>query len=311
VNKLIKARPLDNTEFMQWFKAYFDSVTGGEELAYDGAARRAANPASAAAVDAGRGGAPRAGAPARASSVRASSVRAPSGRAPGAAPARGPSTGRARPAPDAPSTSRAAPAPPPAPAAPAAPGDESLRRARQDLELELSKAEAERDHFRSERDFYFGKLRDVELLCQGLEHLEIPLVKFVERVMYAANEGEQKEVVDEAHAYFGGGDAGAAGAGGGDFSVGAAPAAAGAAPGAATAGPAGENAAPPPAAPAAAAGVRVGVPAGRESLSSLSGFTLSPTDRIPDSPLVKGAAAKAPAAPDVDMARSPLSDKAA
>jgi len=129
--------------------------------------------------------------------------------------------------------------------------------------------------------------------------------------MWGAKGGGKRGGVEGAPAYFGGGDGGAAGAGGGDFSVGAAPAAAGAAPGAATAGPAGENAAPPPAAPAAAAGVRVGVPAGRESLSSLSGFTLSPTDRIPDSPLVKGAAAKAPAAPDVDMARSPLSDKAA
>ena len=40
VNKLIKARPLDNMEFMQWFKRYFDAQAGSD-LSYDAAARRA------------------------------------------------------------------------------------------------------------------------------------------------------------------------------------------------------------------------------------------------------------------------------
>ena len=43
VNKLIRARPLDNIEFMQWLKSYFDSHSNGQNLNYDAAARRASS----------------------------------------------------------------------------------------------------------------------------------------------------------------------------------------------------------------------------------------------------------------------------
>ena len=40
VNKLVKGRPLDNMEFMQWFKAYWDSRLGSQHLNYDAVSRR-------------------------------------------------------------------------------------------------------------------------------------------------------------------------------------------------------------------------------------------------------------------------------
>ena len=43
VNRLIKARPLDNMEFMQWFKAYWDSHNGDRIDTYDAIGRRAAS----------------------------------------------------------------------------------------------------------------------------------------------------------------------------------------------------------------------------------------------------------------------------
>jgi hypothetical protein len=40
VNKLVKGRPLDNMEFMQWLKFYFEGHMGCQNLDYDPVGRR-------------------------------------------------------------------------------------------------------------------------------------------------------------------------------------------------------------------------------------------------------------------------------
>lgn len=55
VTKLIKGKPLDNIEFMQWLKSYFDRITASQGVTnYDPTGRRAATKDGGGA--AGRGG---------------------------------------------------------------------------------------------------------------------------------------------------------------------------------------------------------------------------------------------------------------
>ena len=54
-----------------------------------------------------------------------------------------------------------------------------------------------------ERDFYFSKLRDIEIVCQALEGRGIALVDFVERIMYATEEAETQRAMADAEAHYG------------------------------------------------------------------------------------------------------------
>lgn len=57
------------------------------------------------------------------------------------------------------------------------------------LVTELNEIKATLDGLEKERDFYFGKLRDIEVLCQEYESENLPVVKKILEILYATAEG--------------------------------------------------------------------------------------------------------------------------
>ncbi|GBF96000.1 hypothetical protein Rsub_08815 [Raphidocelis subcapitata] len=215
VSKLVKARPLDNMEFMQWLKTYFDTHTGGRAVHdYDPAARRAL--CKTGDVRGGGGGG-------------AGGV-APSGRA--AAPPPAPAAAAppaAREADRAPAghyagrltTERVAAPAAPAPAAPRRAGSQKLstagsggvrpsgggalrsRAASDDgvveqLQAEVATWRAAAETATKEKDFYWSKLRAIELMCNTCQ--DVPVLRVVEEILYAPSQEEGERILGEAMA---------------------------------------------------------------------------------------------------------------
>ena len=154
MEQLIKCRPQDNLEFLQWTKRYWDQYFPGHD--YDAIARRKG-----------------AGAPAAA--ARATTPRTSTGAA-----ARKPQAGAAN---------RAAPRVGGAASVGGAGGAGALRAENNTLKEAIAGLE-------KERDFYFSKLRDIELLLQtavdqepDLEKDENGLVKNIQAILYSTEEG--------------------------------------------------------------------------------------------------------------------------
>lgn len=189
VDKLVRGRYQDNLEMLQWIKTYFDrSFPGGE---YDALARRFTEnnlPEWA------RPGDGTASAPSRSiANARGGGTTAPSsadGRPPKAA------AGRGRGAAMASEPRRASP--------PAGQQElDSVREEHDKLREEVVDLKITVDGLETERDFYFQKLRDIEILCQTVESSPDPsmtVAKFVENVqklLYAKDEEEEEEAEDK------------------------------------------------------------------------------------------------------------------
>lgn len=183
---LSKGKLQDNQEFMQWFYGYWQQVTGGVPIDdYDPIARRQqcrsgdwkkfSVGGSAGTIPALRRGpapnAPRSTSAPSKAALRGSMTKTPAGSAPGSRVS---------------SASLEA----------AQHETDGLREQNTELKLKVETAERE-------RDFYFEKLRDIEILCQAPELQEIPAIRIVERILYAADSAEAKEAMAEASSVYG------------------------------------------------------------------------------------------------------------
>eukprot|EP00295_Goniomonas_pacifica_P044818 CAMPEP_0175909318 /NCGR_PEP_ID=MMETSP0108-20121206/7053_1 /TAXON_ID=195067 ORGANISM="Goniomonas pacifica, Strain CCMP1869" /NCGR_SAMPLE_ID=MMETSP0108 /ASSEMBLY_ACC=CAM_ASM_000204 /LENGTH=308 /DNA_ID=CAMNT_0017231403 /DNA_START=9 /DNA_END=935 /DNA_ORIENTATION=+ len=183
VERLVKGKYQDNLEFLQWSKRFFDVHHNGESE-YDPDARRAgapgvssykASPEKPTTSEAKR---PAAG---RGTSQRRGSSAAE------ARPAREPASGAAATASSGPATRRK-------PAAPAAAARSNAYTA--ELESENQELQLAIDCLEKERDFYFNKLREIEILCQVHESADPTFVQKVTSILWR----EDEDFVDPAEA---------------------------------------------------------------------------------------------------------------
>ncbi|XP_062116486.1 microtubule-associated protein RP/EB family member 1B isoform X1 [Humulus lupulus] len=168
VNRLVKGRPLDNLEFLQWLKRYCDSVNGGiMNENYNPVERRV------------KGGKERntKGSQKNSKSLQTNNIHnSSSGDAAGLRTS-GPKQGKTYPA--------------------SAAADSSSQI--QALSNEITDLKLSVDVLEKERDFYFAKLRDIEILCQGTELEDIPMAVAVKKILYAVDAKES--ALSEAQEY--------------------------------------------------------------------------------------------------------------
>ncbi|KNA14635.1 hypothetical protein SOVF_105650 [Spinacia oleracea] len=159
VNKLVKARTLDNLEFLQWLKRYCDSINGGiMNENYDPVERRC------------KGG----NRPLRTTQKNSKSMH-------GNNMHNSVSSDRVAPRKTTGLKQGKAPSP--------AVGEDSSEEI-EVLSQEVTELKLSVDLLEKERDFYFGKLRDIEMLCQASEADKLPMAAAIKKILYAADEKE-------------------------------------------------------------------------------------------------------------------------
>lgn len=158
VEKLIKARFQDNFEFVQWFKKFFDANYSGNE--YDPTAARQA----AGAKSTGPAGGMKK--PAMSRTAAPGGMSRPAARKPAAASTASTRTPISKPAPSRTAAARASPG------AGSAKSNAELLEARREIEQQkivVQEMEDSIKNLETERDFYYNKLREVEILCEPFD----------------------------------------------------------------------------------------------------------------------------------------------
>jgi len=165
VDRLVKGRFQDNFEFLQWFKKFFDANYDGRD--YDAIGARGGE-------EVGSSNKP---APAR-------SMGAPAAKSSVTRPAGGMSQPRAPQAPRPIANGGGAPR------AQANGGLSAGAQAQiDDLNAQVMEMKLTVEGLEKERDFYFGKLRDVEIMCQENEGAGGELVRKILDILYQTEDG--------------------------------------------------------------------------------------------------------------------------
>ncbi|XP_050681467.1 microtubule-associated protein RP/EB family member 1 isoform X1 [Leptidea sinapis] len=163
VDKLIKGRFQDNFEFLQWFKKFFDANYDGRE--YDAFEARGGITIGSGACESGV--------------PLCSAAVVPPPRVRRAAPLQQSGIGRANTGVKSPPVNLRLNQ--------NAKGDSKVI---EELNHQLNELKATIDGLEKERDFYFGKLRDIEVICQEVEeNPNVPIVPKILDILYATEDG--------------------------------------------------------------------------------------------------------------------------
>ncbi|KAI5642999.1 calponin-like domain-containing protein [Phthorimaea operculella] len=169
IDKLVKGRFQDNFEFLQWFKKFYDANYGDSAMNYDPVAAREGLPM-------GHGNA------------TGPAPRAPAARRPAAPVAKVPANARPQTIGKVNTTSTVRSPP------------VNMQRLNQsgkgdsklidELNHQVNELKATVDGLEKERDFYFGKLRDIEVICQEMEEQQNgPIIQKILDILYATEDG--------------------------------------------------------------------------------------------------------------------------
>ncbi|XP_071346637.1 microtubule-associated protein RP/EB family member 2 isoform X2 [Trachinotus anak] len=177
VEKLVKGRFQDNLDFIQWFKKFFDANYDGKE--YDPVAARQGQDA----IPPPDPGEQIFNLPKK-SHHAASSPTAGASRSTSTTPKSSTPTSR-------PSSAKKIPA-----TATPAKGEKELEAQVTHLTEQVNTLKLALEGVEKERDYYFSKLREVELLCQEQGEENAPFIERLMEVLYASDDQERVELAE-------------------------------------------------------------------------------------------------------------------
>eukprot|EP01024_Parvocaulis_polyphysoides_P059023 TRINITY_DN6372_c1_g6_i2.p1 TRINITY_DN6372_c1_g6~~TRINITY_DN6372_c1_g6_i2.p1 ORF type:complete len:302 (-),score=35.94 TRINITY_DN6372_c1_g6_i2:200-1105(-) len=187
INKLVKGRPLDNMEFLQWFKHYYDTqlaISGIQE--YDPIGRREQSKSG----NLRESGSSKVGVT---TAKKAPLKKTSSGQGSGNVQKRPPSAGSGRISNNSGDLRRAE-------SKEQVVDQGEVRRLNDkvnELSDELSEVKKQKLDAEDETNFYYEKLRAVEMVCQEVSQENIPVVGLITRLLYAKEPVEHNEILKQ------------------------------------------------------------------------------------------------------------------